>query len=430
MAPRGRNTAPSPTDVFGRNLPVQRRADRLREFQAALQQQMISLNPDPNTGDLVLRGRFTVNGQDSDANAVITTDANGNLSLVRADEYISSLFGQFSDPYSLKIALNNLNYYSSENAFLDSLTRPTAFDQNTVTALTKAVNDMSVENFRRIEFGDPNAGVSLFSFSQYLQSALPRPGGDRGGRAAPITAYATSLTAKQSRDLLTNTMVSLIGRDPTKQEITEFKKRIDEVLKARPTRVRVEGQTRIEQQGVNAEQFASEYVLSRIVNPAFRDNPEIEFGGQIGELRRTLKDYAISMGLPVNTPALNNRVLKIANNKSTSQDQIARMRALAMEQYKPFAQRLQEDEDLTVRELANPYIQLMADTLEIDSDSISLTDKNIQNAMLGEDGMTPMNLRDFRRKLRQDPRFDYTVQASQEATGVAKSLLQAFGYGV
>lgn len=429
MAPKSRSTAPSPTDIYGRTTPTQRRADAARAMQTALDERLVSLNPDPETGDIVIQAQYEVDGQKGNFPTVVTIDNNGNLVLERTDKYIESLLNRFSNPYALKATLNSLGYYSSESAYLESLSRPTAFDQDTMSAVAKAVTDMSTENFRRIKFSDLNAGVSLFSFEDYLTSATPVPS-DKSGRAAPITAYQTSLTAKQSRDLLANTMLNLIGRDPTKNEIADFKKRLDEVLKAKPTRVNVQGQTRIEQQGINPEQFASEYVLSRVVNPAYRDNPDIEFGGQIGELRKQLKDYANSMGISIGTAALNNRVLKVANQKTTAQDQITRLRNLAIEQYKPFAQRLQEDEDLTVRELANPYIQLMADTLEMDADSISLTDKNIQDALLGEDGMTPTNLRDFRRKLRKDPRFDYTMQAGQEAAAVAKGLLKAFGYGV
>jgi hypothetical protein len=73
-----------------------------------------------------------------------------------------------------------------------------------------------------------------------------------------------------------------------------------------------------------------------------------------------------------------------------------------------------------------PYRQTMATVLEIDDpNSIDLNDSLLRSAITDKGDM---NIYDFKKKLRQDNRWQYTGQAKQEVSDVALRVLQDFGF--
>ena len=73
----------------------------------------------------------------------------------------------------------------------------------------------------------------------------------------------------------------------------------------------------------------------------------------------------------------------------------------------------------------SPYKRLMASTLEVAPDSISLDDATLRMA-IGPD--KEMSLYDFQRSLRKDPRWQYTDQARQSVSEAALGVLRDFGF--
>lgn len=71
----------------------------------------------------------------------------------------------------------------------------------------------------------------------------------------------------------------------------------------------------------------------------------------------------------------------------------------------------------------------MADTLEMDPGTINLKDPYIQQALMGDSETgAPMGLWDFQKMLRKDERWQYTKQANAQADGLARSVLEMFGF--
>ena len=73
----------------------------------------------------------------------------------------------------------------------------------------------------------------------------------------------------------------------------------------------------------------------------------------------------------------------------------------------------------------SPYRRLMASTLEVSPDSISIDDPTLRMA-IGPD--KEMSLYDFQRSLRKDPRWQYTDQARQSVSEAALGVLRDFGF--
>lgn len=73
----------------------------------------------------------------------------------------------------------------------------------------------------------------------------------------------------------------------------------------------------------------------------------------------------------------------------------------------------------------SPYKNVMASTLEINPESITLSDPVLRSAITGE---KELPIYEFQRKLRQDTRWQYTNQAKEEVSDVALKVLRDFGF--
>lgn len=74
---------------------------------------------------------------------------------------------------------------------------------------------------------------------------------------------------------------------------------------------------------------------------------------------------------------------------------------------------------LDLEDAVSPYRSVIADELEIPVTSIDVTDKNIQDALANN-----MNLSQFRRSLRKDPRWQYTNNAKDIVRNSLAAVLQ------
>jgi len=101
--------------------------------------------------------------------------------------------------------------------------------------------------------------------------------------------------------------------------------------------------------------------------------------------------------------------------------------------YPQFAERLRDTPGITVKDLAQPYINKMAKELELDPGSIELNNQHLQKALRpdGTAGKAPsMSLSDFQTYLRNTKEWEKTSAANDAARSAATALGRAFGYGV
>jgi hypothetical protein len=86
---------------------------------------------------------------------------------------------------------------------------------------------------------------------------------------------------------------------------------------------------------------------------------------------------------------------------------------------------------IDVKNLADPYIQSMSNILEVPDTAIDLFDPKIRNAMaftLPDGKIGTKSIYDFEKELRQDPRWQYTNKAREQAASVATTVLRDFGF--
>lgn len=152
-------------------------------------------------------------------------------------------------------------------------------------------------------------------------------------------------------------------------------------------------------------------------------------GGAAGQaedaIRKSLSDY----GVKVSDNWIANRIKGMMLGTDSIESVQDYIRKYAKGQYRAFADQI--DQGLTVRDLAEPYMQSMAKVLEINPASISIFDKSVQNALSGYDPdsgkPTTKPIWQFENELRQDPRWTKTQNAQDQLLSVGHSLLNQFG---
>ena len=148
------------------------------------------------------------------------------------------------------------------------------------------------------------------------------------------------------------------------------------------------------------------------------------FRGQAGTFVDELRQLAQANGLRFTDSWYESQARSVVSGLSTEEDALREIREQAAGRWGPWGEKIRGG--MTAYDLASPYINLMADTLELNPNQITLDDPYVQRAMMGTDGQaTP--LWEFQRQLRNDPRWMNTNYAQNEITGVADAVMQMFG---
>ena len=83
------------------------------------------------------------------------------------------------------------------------------------------------------------------------------------------------------------------------------------------------------------------------------------------------------------------------------------------------------DNGVDLDTIYSPYKNVMASTLEINPESITLNDPLLRSAIAGD---KELPIYEFQRQLRKDSRWQYTNQAKEEVSDVALKVLRDFGF--
>lgn len=156
-------------------------------------------------------------------------------------------------------------------------------------------------------------------------------------------------------------------------------------------------------------------------------------GGSLGQAEQQMRSAAEDYGLDFSDTYFAGKLNDIARQKTDVTSVTNGFRQQAKSRYAAFADQL--DQGVTIKDIAEPYRQLMAKTLEISDKSIRIADKNIQNALTfrptaGNKVQAPtgMNLADFERTLKNDPRWDKTNQARDQVMSAGRQVLTDLGF--
>lgn len=150
--------------------------------------------------------------------------------------------------------------------------------------------------------------------------------------------------------------------------------------------------------------------------------------GEAGQYENSIKSYAASQGVTLDDQSIKNQAALIARKLATEEDFKNQIAQQAISSYPGYKQQIEAGQ--TMQDIANPYIQIMAQQLEINPASIKLTDPLIRNALNGvnADGKpTGMDQTTFMQRVRNDPRWTQTSNAQNDVMNVGLNVLKSMG---
>lgn len=150
--------------------------------------------------------------------------------------------------------------------------------------------------------------------------------------------------------------------------------------------------------------------------------------GEAGMHEYTMKQYAFEMGIKLDDQAIKNQAARVVKKVATTQDFEDEVRVQAKSMFPAYEQQI--DAGATVRDIASPYMSLMAEELEIPDQSIDVMDPRIKKALNGLDANGKpggVSLHEFQSQLRNDPRWAKTDKAQDSAMNVGLKVLKDMG---
>jgi hypothetical protein len=150
------------------------------------------------------------------------------------------------------------------------------------------------------------------------------------------------------------------------------------------------------------------------------------YGGEAGKAEQELRQYAHDQGVGVNDKWLKGWLKKIVSQRQTTDDYKAWLQHQAELTFPSLSSKIKQG--VTVKDIANPYIQSMAQTLELDEGNIDLSNGTIRKALQPSDKGDLTPLWKFEQNLRQDPRWLKTNNARTSLVGSAQQVLKDWGF--
>lgn len=180
--------------------------------------------------------------------------------------------------------------------------------------------------------------------------------------------------------------------------------------------------------GESTRQNLLAQALSDEISFVPNDRGVVNLRGGAGELSDNLRNLARANGVSFTDNWYLSAAKSVASGLSTAQDWERDVREQAASLFPVYSDKIRQG--MNVYDLASPYINTMAQELELDPNMITLDDNYIRSALGGmndKGDFQPMGLWDFQKKLRQDPRWENTSRAQNEVTSVTGKVMQMFG---
>lgn len=155
------------------------------------------------------------------------------------------------------------------------------------------------------------------------------------------------------------------------------------------------------------------------------------FGGYAGQVELGLKEYAADQGIPLSQQYINNSVQNIVAGRNSLQAERAKIQTQAAAAFPAYADLI--NQGMTVGQIALPYANSIATTLEQNPDHIDLTNPILRQALQYKDSTgnpSVMGLNDFEISLRKNPLWRMTNNARETAMNAGSQVLQDLGLQV
>lgn len=173
--------------------------------------------------------------------------------------------------------------------------------------------------------------------------------------------------------------------------------------------------------------WSPDQVLDHIAKDV-RPSKQGVYGGQLAGISDQLRRTALANGVRIGEDQLNRWMRQIVKGDADVSQFESYVRKIAAKTFGAYGKEIESGVDLA--DIAAPYVQSMADILELNPASINMFDKTIRKAMsfTNDKGEPqPMSLTDFEDALRADRRWQFTDGARDQMKGYAIALGKMWG---
>jgi hypothetical protein len=151
--------------------------------------------------------------------------------------------------------------------------------------------------------------------------------------------------------------------------------------------------------------------------------------GPAGKYFVGIKNFAAQNGINLSDSAATDYATGIASGKLSEDTVFNTVRESAANAFPSLGEKIKSG--INLKTLADPYIQSMSNILEIPDTGIDLFDPKIRSAMsytMPDGKVGTKSIYDFEKELRQDPRWQFTNNAREQASSIATTVLKDFGF--
>ena len=173
--------------------------------------------------------------------------------------------------------------------------------------------------------------------------------------------------------------------------------------------------------------WSPDQVLDHIAKDV-RPNKTGQYGGELSGIQDRLEQTAYRNGVRLNKKQVNRWMRQIIRGEADVNQFENYIRGLASQTFTAYGKEIKSGMDAI--DVASPYMQSMADILELNPASVDMFDRTIRRALSHKNDKgepVPMSLTDFEDSLRADKRWQYTDQAREQMKGYAIALGKMWG---
>jgi predicted DNA-binding protein len=300
----------------------------------------------------------------------------------------------------------------------------------TSTSFGKALS-YALQKHTKVMINDleQNKNINPKSFFKFMQEDLKN---SDGGPEVSYEEYATKVDEAESD--LNRFFMEYVGRSATDEEQRKYYKQL-RALEKKNARVTTISDT---DSGNTSKRVTGEYTLDaedilelqrKIAGKAL-DGSDIDVilkgGSRAARDVNNVLAYAKRYGINIsNKDALNYVANELSAGRQNMEKVNAKILAISKATYSNLSDVISEDVSLAA--LSSNYKYNMAKVLELNPDAIDVMDPTIQTALKNNGNKGIMNLTDFDKMLRNDPRWGNTSNALETAAKYANSILRNFG---
>lgn len=249
------------------------------------------------------------------------------------------------------------------------------------------------------------------------------------GKNVP-TDFPTISGKTSAQNLITDVWKKELNREPTAEELEKYTAKLQKAQEKNPTRQTYEmvNGRRVQKtiQGLDSDQY-----LRNQIKKLPEYSTKTAEAARIAESNKqvtiqTLAKTAAANGLDLQASfgnSLQDWANRVANGES-----VEIFKGLIRQTAKrglPESVGKLLDQGVDLEAVYEPYKKIMASVLEMNPETITLSDPTLRGA-IGQD--KEMTLYDFQRQLRKDPRWQYTNNARQDVSNSALQVLRDFGF--